>query len=50
MSPKFLVKKFIEEENKKLEIEFLDLNKFYKKKKILAIMISKNLLMKMKIS
>ncbi len=32
VSPKFLVKKFIEEENKKLEIEFLDLNKFYKKK------------------
>ena len=32
ISPKFLVKKLYEEENKKLEIEFIDLNNFYLKK------------------
>ncbi len=32
ISPKFLIKKFYEEENKKLEIEFIDLKNFYKKK------------------
>ena len=32
VSPKFLVKKFYEEENKKLEIDFINLDKFYKKK------------------
>ena len=31
-SPKFLIKKLYEEENKKLEIDFLDLKDFYKKK------------------
>ena len=33
VSPKFLVKKLYEEENKKLEIEFINLKNFYKKKK-----------------
>ena len=32
VSPKFLTKKLFEEENKKLELEFIDLNNFYKKK------------------
>ena len=32
VSPKFLIKKMYEEENKELEIEFIDLNNFYKKK------------------
>ena len=32
VSPKFLVKKLYEEENKKLEVEFINLDKFYKKK------------------
>ena len=32
ISPEFLVKKLYEEENKKLEIDFIDLNNFYKKK------------------
>ena len=32
VSPKFLIKKLYEEENKKLEVEFINLNKFYKKK------------------
>ncbi len=32
ISPKFLVKKLFEEENKKLDIEFINLNNFYKKK------------------
>ena len=32
VSPKFLTKKLYEEENKKLELEFIDLNSFYKKK------------------
>ena len=32
-SPKFMIKKFIEDENKKLEIEFINLKNFYKKKK-----------------
>ena len=32
VSPKFLVKKLYEEENKKLEIDFINLDKFYKKK------------------
>jgi peptidyl-prolyl cis-trans isomerase D len=31
ISPKFLVSKLFENENKKLELEFIDLNKFYKK-------------------
>ena len=31
VSPKFLIKKLYEEENKKLEIEFIDLKNFYKK-------------------
>ena len=31
-SPNFLTKKLFEEENKKLELEFIDLNNFYKKK------------------
>ena len=31
VSPKFLVKKFFENENKKLELSFIDLNRFYKK-------------------
>ena len=31
-SPKFLVKKLYEEENKKLEIDFINLNNFYSKK------------------
>ncbi len=31
-SPKFLTKKLFEEENRKLELEFIDLNNFYKKK------------------
>ena len=33
VSPKFFVKKLYEEENKKLEIDFINLNNFYKKKK-----------------
>jgi len=33
VSPKFLVNKLYEEENKKLEIDFINLNKFYKQKK-----------------
>ena len=33
VSPKFLIKKLYEEENKKLEIDFIDLNNFYPKKK-----------------
>ena len=32
ISPKFLIKKLYEEENKKLDIEFINLNSFYKKK------------------
>ena len=32
VSPRFLVKKLYEEENKKLNIEFIDLNNFYSKK------------------
>jgi len=32
ISPEFLVKKLYEEENKKLEIDYIDLNNFYKKK------------------
>ncbi len=32
VSPKFLIKKLYEEENKKLEIDFIDLKNFYKKK------------------
>ena len=32
VSPKFLVKKLYEEQNKKLEIDFINLDKFYKKK------------------
>ena len=32
VSPEFLVKKLYEEENKKLDIEFINLNNFYKKK------------------
>ena len=32
VSPRFLVKKLYEEENKKLDIEFIDLNNFYSKK------------------
>ena len=32
VSPKFLVNKLFEEENKKLEIEFINLDSFYKKK------------------
>ena len=32
ISPKFLVKRLYEEENKKLEIDFINLDKFYKKK------------------
>jgi len=31
-SPKFLTKKLFEEENKKLELEYINLNNFYKKK------------------
>ncbi len=33
VSPKFLVNKLYEEENKKLEIDFINLKKFYKQKK-----------------
>ncbi|MDC2997114.1 SurA N-terminal domain-containing protein [Candidatus Pelagibacter sp.] len=33
VSPKFLVKKLYQDENRKLEVEFIDLNQFYKKKK-----------------
>ena len=36
ISPKFLVKKLYEEENKKLEIEFIDLNNFYPKKESIS--------------
>ena len=32
VSPKFLVKKLYEDENRKLEIDFINLDKFYKKK------------------
>ena len=32
ISPQFLIKKLYEEENKKLEVEFIDLDSFYKKK------------------
>ena len=32
VSPKFLIKKLYEEENRKLEIDYINLNKFYKKK------------------
>ena len=32
VSPKFLVKKLYEKENKKLDIDYINLNKFYKKK------------------
>jgi len=36
VSPKFLVNKLYEEENKKLEIEFLNLKSFYKKKETIT--------------
>ncbi len=36
VSPKFLVKKLYEEENKKLEIDFIDLNNFYSKKESIS--------------
>jgi len=32
VSPKFLIKKLYEKENKKLEIDYIDLSRFYKKK------------------
>ena len=32
ITPKFLAKKLYEEENKKLEVDFIDLSRFYKKK------------------
>ncbi|WP_440923374.1 SurA N-terminal domain-containing protein [Candidatus Pelagibacter sp.] len=32
VSPKFLVKKLYEEENRKLEVDYINLNEFYKKK------------------
>ena len=32
VSPKFLVKKLYEEENRKIELDFINLNQFYKKK------------------
>ena len=32
VSPKFLIKKLYEEENKKIDIEYIDLNNFYEKK------------------
>ena len=32
-SPEFLIKKLYEEENKKLDLEFIDLNDFYPKKR-----------------
>ena len=37
VSPKFLIKKLYEEENKKLEIEFISLKDFYKKKEDISI-------------
>jgi len=36
VSPKFLTKKLYEEENKKLDIRYINLDSFYKKKKILS--------------
>jgi peptidyl-prolyl cis-trans isomerase D len=44
ISPKFFVKKMYEEENKKLDVEFIDLNSFYKKKKNISIQDMKNFL------
>jgi len=35
-SPKFLIKKLYEEENQKLEIDYIDLNNFYKKKETIT--------------
>ena len=32
VSPKFLVKKLYQDENRKLEIDYINLNQFYKKK------------------
>ena len=39
VSPKFLIKKLYEEENKKLEIEFINLKNFYKKKENITDLI-----------
>ena len=33
VSPQFLIKKLYEEENRKLEIDYINLKNFYKKKK-----------------
>ena len=37
VSPNFLINKLYEKENTKLEIDFINLNNFYKKKKSLQI-------------
>ena len=42
ISPKFLVKKLFEEENKKLEIDFINLKSFYKKKEVITNQDLKN--------
>ena len=42
VSPKFLVSKLYEEENKKIEIEFINLNIFYKKKDVVTELDLKN--------
>ena len=36
ISPKFLIKKLYEEENQKLEIDYINLNNFYKKKETIS--------------
>ena len=36
ISPKFLIKKLYEEENQKLEIDYINLNSFYKKKETIS--------------
>jgi len=42
VSPKFLINKLYEEENKKLEIDFIDLKNFYKKKENISDQELKN--------
>ena len=44
VSPKFLIDKLYKEENKKLEVEFINLNSFYKKKDTITEIDLKNFL------
>ena len=45
VSPKFLIKKLYEEENKKLEIDFINLKNFYKKKDTITDQELKNFIL-----